>query len=287
MYGLVKGLTDCKASGSQGTSLKTATLHEVGSYGMEDIIASESIEPGDLRFLLEGLAKEDCAHSWKNFDPDGSLDELRAWENRLRPTKIFFFYLKHSNEIRLVAASVVADRLTRDFPHLGFPVLGRCYIMPEFRGQGFYRPILRYRLEYCKKQLGDELKAIHMGANDERISRVLRNHRLSGWPTFIHLGVEELRIAEQAKRVDAYMLLVPEYLRKIRHALSGAHAPQCVIELRNAVSKTESGNVRNLGKLIKEPFEEACRQGWFDEREAAQLEQLLLFCRSIPLLGLG
>ena len=81
------------------------------------------------------------------------------------------------------------------------------------------------------------------------------------------------------------MLLLPEYVRKLRSALAGTDAPACVVELRSALSKIQSGETRNLGMLIKERFEEACARGWFDDRDAREVEQLLLFCSSIPLVG--
>jgi hypothetical protein len=85
--------------------------------------------------------------------------------------------------------------------------------------------------------------------------------------------------------VGAYLLLVPEFLRRIQATLVGDDAPPCVVELRKALTRTESGNIQNLGIHLKETFAEAGRLGWFDSRESRDIEQLLLFCRSIPLVG--
>jgi GNAT superfamily N-acetyltransferase len=253
--------------------------------GAEELVVSESVSPVDLRRLLESLIEEDCVHSWRNFGPDGTLEELLKWENEHRPTKLFFFYLKRGGTERLVAASAVADRLTRDFPHPGFPVLGRCCILPEYRSRGFYRPILQYRLEYCRAQYGNALNAIHIGAVNERISRVITNHGLPAWPRFIHLGEEELRVAGDIRTVGAYLLLLPEFIRRIQGTLAGAEAPPCVIKLRNTLATTESGEARNLGMLVKGTFDEAQRLGWFDTRDPSEVEQLLRFCTSVPLVG--
>lgn len=260
-------------------------LRETAIGSIEDLVVSQSVEPDDLRRLFECLVNEECVHSWRNFGLDGTLDELLQWENQLRPTQLFFFYLRRGGERRLVAAGAVADTLTRDFPHAGFCVLGRCYIMPEFRGQGYYRRILSYRLGYCGTRFEDTLNAIHIGSVNDRITRIITNHGLDGWPKFIHLGEEELRVAGEIRTVGAYMLLIPGYVNKIRSALAGVHAPRCVIELRNALSRVDSGDIRNLGMVMKEAFEEACALGWFDERDSVEIEQLLLFCRAIPLVG--
>jgi hypothetical protein len=187
--------------------------------------------------------------------------------------------------LRLVAAGAVAGTVSRDFPHAGFCVLGRCYIMPEFRHRGFYRDILRYRLQRCREQLGDTLNAVHIGASAEQISHVITDHGLKGWPKFTHLGEEELHVAGQIKLVGAYLMLLPEYVRKMRGALAGPDAPACVLELRDALAGVDSADVRGLGPRIKAPFEAACARGWFDERDPREIEQLLAFCRAIPLVG--
>jgi GNAT superfamily N-acetyltransferase len=259
--------------------------HGTDPAGAEELVVSQSVDPGSLRCMLESLVQEDCVHSWRNFGPEGTLERLLQWENARRPTKLFFFYLNHDCEIRMVAAGAVADRLNRDFPHPGFYVLGRCCIMPEYRSRGFYRQVLRYRLEYCRAQLGDKLNAIHIGAVNDRISRVITNHELPGWPRFTHLGEEELGVAGEIRKVGAYLLLLPDYLARIQRALAGADAPACVVELRYKLARMESDPLRNLGMLVKHTFEEARVLGWFDDRDTLEIEQLLLFCSSVPLVG--
>jgi hypothetical protein len=252
----------------------------------EELVVSESAAPDDLRRLLESLIEEDCVHSWRNFGPEGTAEELLRWENVRRPTKLFFFHLKRGGTSQLVAAGAVADRLTRDFPCAGFPVLGRCCILPEYRSRGFYRLILGSRMEYCRAEYGKALNAIHVGAVNERISHIITNHGLPGWPPFIHFGNEELRVAGEIRRVGAYLLLLPEFLRRMQAALAGDDAPPCVVELRTALARTESNDLCSLGLLVKETFGEAQRLGWFDAHDSTDIEQLLLFCRSVPLVEL-
>src|SRR5262249_25860607 len=113
----------------------------------EQLVVTRSINSEDLHQLLGQLAGGGCVHNWENFGSDGTLEALLRWENDLRPTEIFFFYLKRDDLMRMVAVGAVADRLMHGFPHPGFCVLGRCYIIPEFRGRGLYRRVLHYRLE--------------------------------------------------------------------------------------------------------------------------------------------
>jgi hypothetical protein len=257
---------------------------ETDDAGAEELVVSQLVDPSQLRRLLESLVREDCVHSWRNFDPEGTVERLLQWENLRRPTRLFFFYLKRNGEAQLVAASAVAEKLNRDFPYPGFCVLGRCCILPEFRSRGYYRHVLRYRLDFCRAHLGSSLNAVHIGAVNERISRVITKHDLPGWPRFIHLGEEELGVAGEIRRVGAYLMMLPDYVRRIQSSLAGAHAPGSVVELRSVFSRLESGSISNLGMLVKERFEDARRRGWFD-RSPLEIEQLLLFCQSIPLVG--
>ena len=254
--------------------------------GRRRIEASREVDPQDLRRMLRSLVRESCVHSWRNFGPDGDLEGLRAWENQLRPTEIFFFYLEEGGSRQLIAAGAVASKLARDFPHEGFSVLGRCYILPEFRGRGLYRSLLRYRLEFCRDDGGEELKAIHIGSTDPRIARVLRDHRIPDWPRFVHLGHEALTVAREVRRVEAYLLLLPAYARRLRELLTGDGAPPSVAELRDALGDLERPELRDLGLLADRAVEDGMKQGFFDCRDIGELEQLLCFCRAIPLVGL-
>src|SRR5271154_3788852 len=148
MSGHVENLVETQAPIS--LALTAINHHATNGTVREELVVSQTIEPDDLRRLFRCLTCEDCVHSWKNFGADGTLEDLLEWENLRRPTQLFFFYVRRGGQLHILAASAVADRLTADFPYPGFCVLGRCYIMPEFRNQGFYRRILHYRLEYCK-----------------------------------------------------------------------------------------------------------------------------------------
>jgi hypothetical protein len=271
-------LTGAQAQGRTATSR--------GGHGHGELIASQTVESEDLRRLLACLAQDDCAHSWRNFGAEGDLDGLLRWENARRPTQLFFFHLQRGARTQLVAAAAVAERVNRDFAHPGFPVLGRCCILPEFRSNGFYRQVLRHRLEHCRARWGSALNAVHIGAVNERISRVITDHGLPDWPGFVHVGEEDLPLAGGVQRVGAYLMLLPEYVRRIQRALEGAGAPPAVQELRRAFAALESGPGRDLGPRVRDAYERARDDGWFEGgRDATEIEQLLAFCRSVPLVG--
>jgi hypothetical protein len=263
------------------TELRSPTLLE--THGLS---VTETAEPADLRRILTYLEQEDCVHSWKNFGIERTLDELLEWENRRRPTELFFFYDRRGSETELVGVGAVSDRLTGDSPHVGFCVLSRCYIVPEYRTRGMYRPLLHYRMEHCLKKFGDALNGIHIGSVEDRVSRVLSDHRLPGWPAFVHLGEEELSISGEGRMVGAYMLLMPGYIQRIMRELAGVGAPRSVVELRRTLARADTGQVRDLGLLMQQARDDARAIGWFSGRRSEAIDQLLLFCRSVPLIGL-
>lgn len=265
--------------------LLPAISGEAVAADAEGLLVSRTVEPGDLRRLLESLRQEDCAHSWKNFDPDGSLDELLQWENELRPTQIFFFYVSQGGKNRLAAASAIADRLVRSFPHTGFCVLGRCYVMPEFRRLGLYRRILRYRLEYCRSRYGGALNAVHIGSDNQHVGRVLTDLPLPGWPRFVHLGNQELKVDTKTKLVGAYLLMEPAYLGRLRLELAGPQAPAEVDALRQRLAASEAGEPGELGMVLKQALESPVGSVWFAARSSREVDKLKLFCRLIPLVG--
>lgn len=252
------------------------------------LVARSSAAPSDLRRLFECLRRENCVHSWRNIGAERRRNtrDLLEWENELRPTELFFFYLAHAGELLLVAGGTVAERISNEFPHAGFCVLGRCYVMPEFRGCGFYRDIMWHRLDYCVRRFGSELSAVHIGTVDPRIARVITRVSRPGWPPFVHLGEERLHVAAQTRLVDDYVMLAPTYLRRLEAGLVGRGAPRCVVELRRALGMLRGVEpARDVGRRVRSGFVNACAEGWFAAHDPAPFEQLMAFCAAVPLIG--
>lgn len=252
------------------------------------LLVRSAVEPSELDRLFDCLQSEDCVHSWRNIEARRrrSVPDLLEWENELRPTELFFFCVEEAGELCLVAGSAVAARMSNEFPHEGFCVLSRCYVMPEFRGRGFYEQILRYRLEHCVRRFGSRLSAVHIGTADPRVARVITHLSRPGWPPFIHLGEEELHVSAQARTVDDYIILAPAYLRRLEAGLIGRAAPPSVVELRQVLGTLRGAEpARDIGLRVKRGFDAACAEGWFDDRDGADFAQLLAFCAAVPLIG--
>jgi hypothetical protein len=256
----------------------------VSDEGGADLLVSRSVDPGEFRAMLTHLANEDCVHSWRNFGIDGTVDELMAWENRLRPTEIFFFHLRQGGSVRLAGAGAVADRLNAQFPYPGFCVLSRCFIVPEFRGRGLYRQLLRYRMEYCRRRFGGSLDGIHIGSTEQRVARVLLDHRLDGWPSFSHLGEERLHIAGAGRTVQAYMLLMPRYAVSLVRELADDGAPAAAIALRRRLERADAVKARGLAMLLQRVLDDTSGARWFDAHCGPATTRLLAFCRAVPLV---
>ncbi|MBA3773225.1 MAG: hypothetical protein H0X13_12290 [Ramlibacter sp.] len=251
----------------------------------EEFVVSKAISPEDLRLLLDSLSHEDTTHSWKNFDRTAALEDLLRWENSRRPTEVFFFYLRQGKDLQIVGTGSIAEHLNSRFTDRGFCVLGRCYLVPKFRGRGFYRRILLFRLEHCVVRLGQNLKGIHIGSDDERIAHVITQQPSPGWPSFYHLGEEELLIAGQTKLVNAYILLLPEFSQSVTHALEGPGAPSTLAALHGRLAGTELRDVRNLGVRLRDALAGPRERAWLSRRDCRSINQLMAFCSAVPLVG--
>jgi GNAT superfamily N-acetyltransferase len=261
-------------------------FHEPCPEPVAELLVSTAISRQDLGRLLDSLADEDSAHSWKNFGRDGSPEDLLRWENKHRPTEIFFFYLSRGEDLQVVGAGAVAEHLNARFTDPGFCVLGRCYIMAKFRNRGLYRRLLQLRLEHCRARFGDALKAIHVGSDNPRIAHVIAHHNLPGWGPFLHLGEEELAIAGRSKLVNAYLLLMPDFARSVDRALEGLDALPAIAALRRRLAGQECAEGRNIGLAIRDAVAAAAQQpDWPGGRDTVAIHQILAFCGAVPLFG--
>lgn len=256
----------------------------------EGLAVSSTVETAELRRLLTGLGGEHCTHSWRNFSRANTAADLLHWENELRPTTLFFYYAVGSGaraqEPRLMAAATVADAVHRDFPHAGFPVLARCYVLPEFRAQGLYSRILRHRLRFCSARFGARLKAIHMGTADERIAQRISRPSEHG-PRFVRIGSQRVRAGSQVGSVGAYVHLAPSYLSAISRSLHGADPETPVGALQALFARMLAGAPDDHALKLHAQFLAARSSGWSRCEDPEGLAQLLDLCRWIPVDGLG
>lgn len=171
--------------------------------------------------LLSELRDEACVHSWRRrLPPSGPIGsdvaaQLLADEDAHRPTTTFVYVVRRRDGSEQVgAAAAVSERIRADFAHDGFPVLARCYIRPEFRRRGLYRSVLRHRFDYCLKQWGDSLRAIHLGSADPTIWRVA-TMRPDLVPPFVHVGDEDLEVAGHSHAVRDLLAFAPRYVEQL------------------------------------------------------------------------
>jgi GNAT superfamily N-acetyltransferase len=261
------------------------------SFGWSRLVASAHIDPGDVRTLLQEVAAESCAHSWRTCNPQWDAALLAAWENQRRPTEIIGYYgLRPGGTRQLVGVATIAHSIHREFPYTGFPVLARAFIRPGYRGRGLYGRLLEHRLSFCRRRWGSALKAIHMGSLEPRVWRVIARAR-PGWPRFVHVGDEELVIRGQPHVVRDFVMFTPGFGRSLL-AAAGApdrEAPEPVRALRDCLARmlrAETGG--HHFHRVSGAYERACAgTDWFTRHDCAPIEQFLALCRAIPLTAAG
>jgi len=203
--------------------LAVGMLEEFGWRALE---ARTEFRADDLVQLLAELADEDCGHSWRSHLSEirmGSAEEQAARLNQqmqaFRPTALFVYFSRdHSGGTKAVALATISDRVQQDFLHAGFPVLARCFIRREFRGNGLYPYLVRHRVGLCRVHWGEDLCAIHMGAASPEI-RVALTRGVELDSGFVHVGEELLRVAGRDYRIEDLIAPTGTFLAHLHASL--------------------------------------------------------------------
>ena len=176
--------------------------------------------------LFAALRREPCGHSWREpvLTCETAVEQLRAVRAaEQRPTRIFA-YVAHGTDgtPTPVACAALSMRVRADFRHDGFPVCARAFVHPEHRGLGLYAHLLSHRLAACHASLGPRLRAIHLGASDPLVERVVAAHQ--GDLHFVKVGEERLEIAGNVYTVPDYLAAAPAFLADLAVQAPSLHA---------------------------------------------------------------
>lgn len=180
-------------------------------------LVADDPEEGSFRELLAELRRGEGVHSWRWLAPRGGAAGLLAAEARLRPGRVYAYYgVRRDGSRELAAAAAVADRVSRDFPHDGFPVIARAFVRPAFRGEGLYAALLEHRVRVCLRAFGAGLQAVHLGTANPRIRRAALAG--AGGVRFVPIGVEALGAGRHRTQVRDFAAFAPGYARRLRAA---------------------------------------------------------------------
>lgn len=232
--------------------------------------AAGPLEPRSFAALLSELRRSARAHSWRWLSRGRQLDGLLRAEARLRPGVVFAYYgLRRDGAMELFGAAALAERVTAWFPHEGFPVAARGYVLRRFRGNGLYKAMLAHRVRVCRRVWGRRLNAIHLGSSNPRVWRTLRS--APGGARFSALGVERLPDGRRRLLVRDFVHLAPSFARALR-----------------AQSRRRPALRERLERLLGRGFGPrdyaGLLQAWHDSgRPAGAFSRLLALCESIPL----
>jgi hypothetical protein len=216
-------------------SVQTIPLPEsvLRTLGWRRVEARTEASPQQWGCILDELRVESCGHSWRShlFDLDSvqgevseamSSDRLEMLLQRTqahRPTALFVYVaVLDEGGHEPVAMAAISDRVSRDFPHSGFPVLARCFIRARFRGQGLYPFLVRHRVALCLSHWAEDLRAIHMGSASPTIGDSLGTLPGVGGP-FIHVGQELLTVAGQPFQVSDLLLFSSPFREELDRSL--------------------------------------------------------------------
>lgn len=258
--------------------------------GFDYLVATSELHDRDLRAVLTTLKHEEVAHTWRKYDVDDTdcAATLRVIENDRRPTLIIGYYgVNHDGSYALLAVGTIAERISQNFAHDGFPVVARCCVNPTYRGRGLYRIVLSHRIELCFRLWGSELKGIHLGTSNPRIVHVLANFRMPRVTGFALVGMEKLGLGATTEMVGAYLLPTKRYARALLRTMlndrriAGTETSARVVALLEKFVLTgfSPGDVHELRRLLKDNH-----LLWRSMEPNHPVRQLLDFARALALV---
>lgn len=246
-----------------------------------DLMVSEKIGASDLKKLFDSLSIDECSHSWKYIKNHDDLSKIYEWENKIRETNILFFYFKKDNDISLVGTGSIGYGVNPKFRDPSFIVLGRCFILPKFRGKGLYRKLLHYRLKYSELKK-NQLDAIHVGTNDSRVEYLLEELGSTDEYTLLHLGFEYLNLAA-TDAVKTFVLIKKSYKEKIFEDISHNQDSAGMRELFTLFKNQLSQNSAvNIGATLSQIANEYELNHWNLPTSAKNINKVIEFCKSLP-----
>lgn len=170
--------------------------------------------------LLEEVRRARGAHSWRWMARAGGLSELLRRESRLRPSVVYAYYARRRDGNReLVAAAAVAAKVSRAYPHPGWPVVARGFVRPRHRGAGLYAALLAHRVRVCRRIWGARLEAIHLGSANPRVWRAALSG--AGGMRFVPIGRELLGTGRTRLPVRAFAAFTPAFSARLRAEARG------------------------------------------------------------------
>jgi hypothetical protein len=191
--------------GDLAVEVPAATLQQLG---MCRVVASPRACAEELHALIAQLQRARSDHTWRGFSPrdvERIADELLAFENSRRTTRVFYYHgIAAGGARELLGTGAVSPELRRDAPP-GFAVVSRCYILERFRSARLYEPLLKHRVAQAELELGDRLRGIHFGSSNPRVLRAIQTTALA--MRFLYVGREHVVCCGERFTVHDFLAL--------------------------------------------------------------------------------
>lgn len=258
------------------------------AFGWRSLVASTGADSAQFQELLRELREDPGVHSWKWMPINGGADllrQVRRFEERLRPTTIFFYHgVCDDGSRELVGVGTVSVKIRRSFPFPGFPVVGRCFIRAGFRGRHLYTCLLNHRLGICFKKWRRRLKAVHLGTASKNIISLLEVRRRRG-EKFLCIGRETLGRSGDRHEVKDFLYLTPAYARRLLATAEARGSTALKERIRTFVERGfGASGPRRLKNLLGSL---RARTGRSLPRRGSALAQLIAFCDAVPVASAG
>lgn len=251
-------------------------------------VSSQSVEDTELHELILELQRDDATHTWHYLSTGGSENlskRLSEFENERRESIILYYYGEDLEGKRhLFGASAIAERVSRDFPYSGYPVIGRMYVSKQYREFKLGSLMALYKVLFCINLFGEKLMGVHTGTSSPQIFTLLQRGDFFG-EKFRYVGNKKLE-GNDEDLVKAFFLPGKKFIeaivafKEILIAKSNVENELCILLQSFLENQLDETFFYRLKKLTSD-FE---KEVGFSPKSNIFFQQLITLLASIPVI---
>lgn len=255
------------------------------------VVSSQQVNDNELHAMILELQSDDAAHTWRWLSAEGSGNlskRLLEFENERRESIILYYYGEDLlGQRHLFGAVALAERVSKDFPYTGFPVIGRMYIRNQYRENKLGSYLSVYQILFCFRIFEEKLMGIHLGTSSPQIFTLLQRVETYG-EKFRYVGNKKLE-GKDAHLVKAFFLPTKKFLQPLTRLSD------------NLIQKSEEG--QELAGLIQAFIENQVDETFFykikyssadienktgfSSQENLSFKQLITLLSTIPVMEIS
>lgn len=206
-----------------GVTYPITSLGEVEGIG--EVTAIHGLPESLIADLARMSQVVDVPHTWRvkqassveevaNETVSQAIEVIRSDQSEMG-ANIFCYVRRNNDDVELVAAGAIRNKLSPKVKLDDFPVCSRALVAPQLRGRGMGRAIIRHRADIARNFFDVPAKAVYFGSRASKVVDVWTKFAAEiNWP-FFYLGEGRLAVEDGVHIMKEYFMLNPEYENKL------------------------------------------------------------------------